>query len=167
MSIVEENKVVTFEYTLKNDAGEVLDSSETHDPLSYIHGSGQIIPGLEAEIAGKELGAKFNATIAPENAYGIRHEELIKKIEKEHLSHLENLEVGAQLQAQDANGMQILTVVEIGEKDVTLDGNHPLAGETLHFDVEITEIRDASAEELQGHDHGSDCSSGCQGCSGC
>ncbi len=170
---VEENRVVTFDYTLKNDSGEIIDTSENAQPLSYIHGSGEIIPGLEAELLGKTTGAKFKATIKPEDAYGVRIDDFVKKIEREKLSHIPNLEVGMQLQAYDEDGMQILTVVEVSDKDITLDANHPLAGETLHFDVEIVEIREATEEELefglQGG-CGDDCGDGCGcggGCSGC
>lgn len=170
---VEENRVVTFDYTLKNDAGEIIDSSENDMPLSYIHGSGEIIPGLEAELLGKSVGAKFKATIKPEDAYGLRMDDYIKKIEREKLSHIPNLEVGMQLQAYDEEGMQILTVVEISDNEITLDANHPLAGETLHFDVEIKDIREATEEELEfglSHGCGDSCGDGCGcngGCSGC
>jgi FKBP-type peptidyl-prolyl cis-trans isomerase SlyD len=156
---VEENRVVTFDYTLTDDSGAVLDTSENSEPLSYIHGSGEIIPGLEAELLGKTVGAKFKATIKPEDAYGLRLDDCIRKIPKEQLSHLSGIELGMQLQAYDEQGMQILTVVEIGDSEITLDANHPLAGQTLHFDVEIVEIRDATDEELAFGLHG--CGSGC------
>ena len=169
---VEENKVVTFEYTLKNDNGDILDSSSDHAPLVYIHGSGNIIPGLESELEGKQIGDKFHATIAPEDAYGIRYDELVQKIEREKLAHLDTIEVGMQLQAYDEEGMQILTVKEVSDTDVTLDGNHPLAGERLHFDVEVTGIREATEEEAmfglnQGHGGcggGCSCGDDCCGC---
>ena len=169
---VEENKVVTFDYTLTNDSGAVLDTSTNSEPLSYIHGSGEIIPGLEAELLGKAVGSKFKATIKPEDAYGLRLDNCIKKISKEQLAHLPNIEVGMQLQAYDEQGMQILTIVEVSDKDVTLDGNHPLAGERLHFDVEVTGIREATEEEAmfglnQGHGGcggGCSCGDDCCGC---
>lgn len=174
---VEENKVVTFDYTLKNNSGEIIDTSENSEPLSYIHGSGDIIPGLEAQLLGKSVGDKFNAVIKPEDAYGLRMDDCIKRIEKEKLAHLQNLETGMQLQAYDEGGMQILTIIEINDKEVVMDANHPLAGETLHFDVEVVEIREATDEELEfglyggcGSDCGTDCGDGCGcggGCSGC
>ena len=169
---IEENKVVTFEYTLKNDNGDILDSSENHAPLVYIHGSGNIIPGLESELEGKHIGDKFQATIAPEDAYGIRYDELVQKIDREKLAHLDTIEIGMQLQAYDEEGMQILTIVEVSDKDVTLDGNHPLAGERLHFDVEVTGIREATEEEAMfglNNGHGG-CGGGCtcgDDCCGC
>ncbi|HOP62984.1 MAG TPA: peptidylprolyl isomerase [Spirochaetota bacterium] len=162
---VENNKVVTFEYTLKNDNGDILDTSANHSPLVYIHGSGNIIPGLESELEGKQIGDKFQASIDPENAYGIRYDELVQKIERDKLAHLDTIEIGMQLQAYDEQGMQILTVVDVSESEVTLDGNHPLAGETLHFDVEVTGIRDTTEEEaMYGLNAGG---GGCSGCSGC
>jgi len=169
---IEENRVVTFEYTLKNDNGDILDTSANHAPLVYIHGSGNIIPGLESELEGKQIGDKFQATIAPEDAYGIRYDELVQKIERDKLAHLDTIEVGMQLQAYDEEGMQILTIVEVSDKDVTLDGNHPLAGERLHFDVEVTGIREATEEEAmfglnQGHGGcggGCSCGDDCCGC---
>ena len=171
---IEENKVVTFEYTLKNNSGEIIDTSANHAPLVYIHGAGNIIPGLEAELEGKKVGDKFKASIAPEDAYGVRIDDLIQKLDREKLAHLDNIEVGMQLQAYDEDGMQILTIVEVTDKDVTLDGNHPLAGETLHFDVEVTDIREATEEEamfgLNNGGCGDGCSDGCGGgcgCSGC
>lgn len=175
MLTVEDNKVVTFEYTLKNDNGRILDDSRGLTPLQYIHGTGNIISGLEAEMLGKKVGDKFNASIEAEDAYGLRYEELVQNISREKLAHLPNLEIGMQLQAYDEDGMQILTIVNISDTDVTLDGNHPLAGERLHFDVEILDIRDATDEEIQFGLNPGQCGDGCSdgcgsggcGCSGC
>ena len=170
MLTISENKVVTFEYTLKNDSGEILDSSADNAPITYLHGSGNIIPGLEAELEGKKIGDKFHASIEPENGYGMRYEEFIQKIERDRLSHLPKIELGMQLQAYDEDGMQILTIVEISDTEVTLDGNHPLAGQKLHFDVEVTDMREATEEEIEfGLDGGCGCDDehDCGGCSGC
>jgi len=170
MLTINENKVVTFEYTLKNDSGEILDSSENNAPITYLHGSGNIIPGLEAELEGKKVGDKFHASIEPEDGYGIRIEDFIQKIERDRLPHLPNIEIGMQLQAYDEDGMQIMTVVEISDTDITLDGNHPLAGQKLHFDVEIIDMREATEEEIEfGLDAGCSCDDNqdCSGCSGC
>jgi FKBP-type peptidyl-prolyl cis-trans isomerase SlyD len=170
MLTVNENKVVTFEYTLKNDGNEIIDSSSNNMPITYIHGSGNIISGLEAELEGKKVGDKFHVSIEPEDAYGIRYEELIQTVDKDRLSHLPNIEIGMQLQAYDEGGMQILTVVDISDNDVTLDGNHPLSGERLHFDVEIIDMREATEEEIE-FGLNTDCGCGethdCGGCSGC
>lgn len=173
MLTVAENKVVTFQYTLKNDSGEILDKSAQDAPLEYLHGTGSIIPGLESELEGKKVGDKFSALIEAEDGYGLRYQELIQKVDREKLSHLPSIEVGMQLQAYDEDGMQILTVIEVTDKEVTLDGNHPLAGKKLHFDVEVVDIRDATDEEIEfGLDGscgcGSETSGGCGGgCSGC
>ena len=167
MLTVEENKVVTFDYTLKNNSGDIIDTSENNQPLSYIHGNGEIIPGLEAELLGKSVGNKFNAVIKPEDAYGPKLDNFVKKIEREQLAHLPNIELGMQLQAYDEQGMQILTVVDISENEVTLDANHPLAGQTLHFDIEIVDIRDATDEELQFGLNGCGSNCGETSCDGC
>jgi len=170
MLTINENKVVTFEYTLKNDSGEIIDSSADSAPITYIHGSGNIIPGLEAELEGKKVGDKFHASIEPEDGYGIRYEELVQKIDKDRLSHLPKIELGAQIQAYDENGMQIFTIVGISDTDVTLDGNHPLSGQKLHFDVEIIDMREATEDEIEfGLDGNCGCGDthGCDGCSGC
>ena len=151
---VDKDKVVTFTYTLTNDKGEVLDSSQAHGPLSYLHGHGAIIPGLEAEMAGKSGGDSFQAKIAPADAYGEYNEELIIDVPKDRFPEPENIEKGMQFQAQTQQGMQVFTVEEVKDEVVSVDGNHPLAGENLSFDVEITDIRDATSEEIEhGHVH--------------
>jgi len=179
MLTIAENKVVTFEYTLKNDSGEILDSSSKSAPLEYLHGCGNIIPGLEAELEGKKTGDKFTATIEAKDGYGLRFEELVQKIDREKLSHLPSIEVGMQLQAYDEDGMQILTVVDVSGTEITLDGNHPLAGQRLIFDVEVMDVREATEDEIEFGLNGGDCGcgdscgpessgGGCGGgCSGC
>jgi FKBP-type peptidyl-prolyl cis-trans isomerase SlyD len=171
MLTISENKVVTFEYTLKNDNGEIIDSSTDNMPITYLHGSGNIIPGLEYELEGKKIGDKFHASIEPEDGYGIRHEELVQTIDRDRFSHLPNIEVGMQVQAYDEDGMQLLTIVDISGNDVTLDANHPLSGQRLHFDIEIIDMREATEEEIEFGLYGNcDCgdAQGCGGgCSGC
>lgn len=178
MQTVAENKVVTFQYTLTNDKGDVLDRSSESAPLEYLHGTGSIIPGLEGELEGKKVGDKFKASVEAENAYGVRYDELVQTISREKLAHLPKIEIGMQLQAYDEEGIQYLTVVNVTDNDVTLDGNHPLAGQRLHFDVEVVDIRDATEEELEfglngggcgcGDSCGPETSGGCGGgCSGC
>jgi len=152
---VADDKVVIFHYTLTNDAGDVLDSSADGDPLAYLHGAGNIIPGLEQALSGKAAGDKLNVRINPEDGYGTRQDELIQEIPRELIQGIENLEIGMQLQAQSEHGMQVFTIIELADDTATLDGNHPLAGVPLTFDVEITEVREASDEELaHGHVHG-------------
>lgn len=149
---VSENKVVSIRYTLKNDAGEVIDSSAGRAPLSYLHGVGNIIPGLEKALEGKTSGDHVDVSIAPEEAYGERNEALIQIVPRNAFESVEEIEPGMQFYAQTPAGRQILTIVEVQDDQVVVDGNHPLAGETLHFSVEITEVREATEEELA-HPH--------------
>lgn len=149
------DKAVSFHYTLTNTAGEIIDSSAGGDALVYLHGSGNIISGLEAALNGKKVGDKFTVTIAPKDAYGERMDDMIQVIERKMFEGIDELEVGMQFHADVSHGPGIVTIVEIEGDDVTIDGNHPLAGEALTFDVEVTEIRDATEEELDhGHVHG-------------
>ncbi len=151
---VSENKVVSIHYTLKNDAGEIIDSSTGRDPLTYLHGAGNIIPGLEKALAGKDSGEHVDVSVAPEEAYGSRNESLIQAVPKEAFEGVDKIEPGMQFQAQTPSGMQVLTVVEVKDDEVVVDGNHPLAGQTLHFSVDIAEVREATEEELShGHAH--------------
>jgi FKBP-type peptidyl-prolyl cis-trans isomerase SlyD len=152
---IAKDKVVSIQYTLKDDSGNVLDSSEGEEPLIYIHGIGGLIPGLESELEGKGVGEKLQVTIAPENAYGPRRDEMVQSVPKTEFENHNELAVGNQFQVETDQGPMVLTVMEVKDDEVVLDGNHPLAGMTLHFDVEIIAIRDASEEELShGHVHG-------------
>jgi len=161
--VIEKNKVVSIDYTLKGSDGEVIDSSEGQEALQYLHGSGNIIPGLEKQLEGKKAGDAVKAVIDPKEAYGDRDDELIMQFPKSAFEGTENLEPGMQFEASNEGGMQIFTIVGIEGETVTVDGNHPLAGETLHFDVKITEVRDATEEELEhGHPH-HECGCGCSG----
>jgi FKBP-type peptidyl-prolyl cis-trans isomerase SlyD len=153
--IITKNKVISIQYILKNSKNKVLDSSDVDSPLVYIHGIGNLIPGLENALEGRKIGEALSVTIQPEHAYGIRSEEMVKVIPKSEFQDVESIEVGAQFQVDTDNGSLVLTVVEVQDKDIVVDGNHPLAGETLHFDVTVAEIRAATAEELHhGHVHG-------------
>ena len=152
---ISDQKVVHIHYTLTNDDGEVLDSSEGHGPLAYIHGMGNLIPGLENALNGKTAGDKLNVSVAPEEAYGLRDEELIQTVPKSAFQGVQSIEPGMQFHAESPEGMQLVTVVEVNGDEVVLDGNHPMAGMTLHFDVEVGEVREATSEELDhGHVHG-------------
>jgi FKBP-type peptidyl-prolyl cis-trans isomerase SlyD len=151
---VGENKVVRIHYTLKNDQGEVLDTSENREPLSYLHGQGNIIPGLENALTGHESGAEVDVTVEPADAYGERHEQLIQDVPMSAFEGVDEVKPGMQFQAQTEAGPRIITVQEVGEEEVKIDGNHPLAGETLHFSVKVDDIRDATEEEVEhGHVH--------------
>ena len=149
------NKVVSIHYKLTNDEGSILDSSEGQEPLAYLHGLGNIIPGLENALTGRAVGDKFTVTIAPADGYGERDNEMVQSVPKSAFQGVDQIEPGMQFQAQSPDGMQLVTVVDVDGDEVILDGNHPMAGITLTFDVEVTEIRDATAEELDhGHVHG-------------
>jgi FKBP-type peptidyl-prolyl cis-trans isomerase SlyD len=149
------NKVVEIHYTLTNDEGEVLDSSRGGDPLAYIHGVGNIIPGLERALTGHSAGDKFQVTIAPEDAYGLRDDGLVQSVPRSAFQGVDEILPGMQFQAQSPEGLQLVTVIDVDGDEVILDGNHPMAGVTLNFDVEVANIRDATAEELDhGHVHG-------------
>lgn len=154
--VVASDKVVLIHYTLTNDEGKVIDSSSGGDPLAYIHGHGNLIPGLERELEGQTSGAKLSVKIAPADGYGERDAALIQRVPKRSFGGVSNLQPGMQFQAQGSDGhARTVTVKSIQGDMVMIDGNHPLAGEHLNFEVEITEVRDATQEELEhGHVHG-------------
>lgn len=151
---IKNNSVVSIHYTLKNENGEVLDSSEGNQPLTYLQGSGQIITGLEDTLAGKAAGAKLTVVVEPEDGYGPRNDEAVQEVPKAAFEGIEELKVGMQLEAQTDHGPVPIVVTDVGDETVTVDGNHPLAGERLHFDVEVEEVRAATEEEIEhGHAH--------------
>jgi len=151
------NKVVSIDYTLTSAEGKVFDTSEGLAPLTYIHGKGNIIPGLEKVLEGKKVGEKLNVTIPPEEAYGIRDERLVQVIPHSSFEGVEKIEPGMQFQANFEGHPQIIVITKVEGDNITIDANHPLAGEQLTFDVAVTEIREATEEELShGHVHGPD-----------
>ncbi len=153
---VAQDKVVLIHYTLKNDAGAVIDSSSGGQPLAYIHGQGNIIPGLEKALEGKTTGDKVNVKVDPAEGYGVRDDSLVQQVPRRAFGGVSNIQPGMQFHAQTSQGhTRVVTVTGVKGDMVTVDGNHPLAGENLNFDVEITEVRDATEEELEhGHVHG-------------
>lgn len=152
---IEKDKVASIDYILTNDSGEVLDSSSGREPLAYLHGNGGLIPGLEKELEGKVKGDKLVAIIAPDQAYGVRTEELVQEIPLENFQDASEVKMGAQFQVQNGDHTHIATITAIGDKSATVDMNHPLADETLHFDVEVMDVREPTKEELEhGHVHG-------------
>jgi len=160
--IIEKDRVVSIDYTLRDNSGNLIDSSEGSDPLEYLHGNGNIIPGLEKALAGKKAGDKLTCSIAAADAYGERDDSLIFKVNKSEFEGAD-IEVGMQFEAHGEEGAQIVTVVGIEGEEVTIDANHPLAGETLNFDVKVVDVREATSEELEhGHVHGG-CECGCEG----
>ena len=151
---IKNNMVVGMHYTLKNDAGDIIDSSEGQEPLKFLQGHGNIISGLESALEGKKIGDKLNVIVEPEDGYGLREESAIQQIPKSAFDGVGELSVGMMLQAQTEHGPVPITIKEIGEEMVTIDGNHQLAGERLHFDVSIESVREATAEEIEhGHVH--------------
>ena len=152
---ISKGKVVSMHYALKDANGEILDSSEGQAPLDYLHGYGNIIAGLEKALENKAAGDKLNAVIPPEEGYGIREESLVKTVPLSNFQNPDAVAVGAQFQADTSQGPRLATVTQVDDQNVTVDLNHPLADQTLNFDIEVVEIRDATAEELaHGHAHG-------------
>lgn len=146
---VASNTVVSFDYTLKDEQGQILDSSQGKEPLSFIHGSGRIIPGLEKALEGHDEGDSFDTSVEPAEAYGEYDENLIFDVPKNQFQDAEKISEGMQVQAQMQDGStQVLTIKDIGEADVTLDANHPLAGQTLHFNITVTDVREPTQSEI-------------------
>lgn len=149
------NRVVTLNYTLRDERGTVIDTSTGRAPLAYLHGKGNIIPGLEEALDGKGAGDKLDVTVAPDRAYGLRDERLVQIVPRARFGEVEGLQPGMQVRANGPQGPRLVTVVRIDPDFVTVDGNHPLAGRTLHFSVEVAEVRKATHEEVShGHVHG-------------
>ncbi|WP_269913409.1 FKBP-type peptidyl-prolyl cis-trans isomerase [Acinetobacter sp. HY1485] len=155
MTAIANNHVVKFHYTLTNAEGETLDQSQEGQPLAYLQGAGNIIPGLEKQLLGKKVGDKFTVTVPAAEGYGEYNADLVQEVPKQMFQGVENIEAGMQFQAQTDDGVQIVTVKAVEGDNVLVDANFPLAGQDLTFDVEITEVRDATEEELEhGHVHG-------------
>lgn len=152
---VQDQKVVDFHYTLTNEQGETVESSREREPMSYLHGAGNIIPGLEKAMEGRSAGDRFEVTVPPEEAYGERREANVQRIPLKHLGKMPKPRPGQILGLQTRQGPMQVTVLKVGRFNVDVDANHPLAGQSLTFDVEIIGVRDASEEETShGHAHG-------------
>ena len=153
--VVGTNLVVSMHYKLTDETGNLLDSSENSDPLTYLHGAGNIIPGLEQALEGKEKGNSLQVIVEPAEGYGEIIQELIQTVEKSVFQGVESVEEGMVFEAQTPEGtVQRLVVKSVEGDDVTIDGNHPLAGVKLHFDVDIVGVREATEEEVaHGHAH--------------
>jgi FKBP-type peptidyl-prolyl cis-trans isomerase SlyD len=156
MMQISANKVVSIDYTLTNEQGQVLDTSSGREPLAYLQGHHNIISGLESALEGKSAGDSVKVTIAPAEAYGERDEALSQAVPRKMFEDADNVTVGMQFQTMSEHGgTQVVTVTGVDAEHVTVDANHPLAGETLVFDVTIVDVRDANQEELDhGHVHG-------------
>lgn len=151
---VNKNKVVSIHYTLKNDDGIVIDSSDGREPLTYLHGNGNLVPGLEKDLEGKESGAKLKSNVSPLEGYGEMDPKMLMELPKENFEGAGEIKPGMQFQAEWEDGVRIFSVTEVKENTVLVNGNHALAGQTLNFDVEITAIRDATKVEIEhGHVH--------------
>ena len=149
------NKVATITYILKDNDGTLIDQADKDSPFAFILGVGSIIPGLETALEGKKAGDKINVTIEPAEGYGDRHDDMIQVMSKEMFEGVDEVTPGMQFHAQTAEGMSVVTVTGVEDDNVTVDGNHPLAGVTLNFDVDVLEVRDPTEEELDhGHVHG-------------
>jgi FKBP-type peptidyl-prolyl cis-trans isomerase SlyD len=152
---VAKNTVVAIDYTLRDSNGEVLDASQEGQPLEYVHGAGNIIPGLEKTLEGKASGDDVSVTVEPAEAYGHRNEDLKQEVPRDMFQGVDQVEPGMRFQAQTQDGTSIVTVTEVKDDTVTVDANHPLAGQTLNFEVSVSNVREASEEEVeQGHVHG-------------
>jgi FKBP-type peptidyl-prolyl cis-trans isomerase SlyD len=156
MDAIADGLVAIIHYTLKNDAGEVLDSSDGGDPLPYLHGASNIVPGLERELAGLAVGASKDVDVKPEEGYGTVNPDMIQEVPRDAFPDDAPVEPGAQFMMQGENGQGIpIWVTQVTETTVTIDGNHPLAGETLHFSIKVEGIREPTDEEkAHGHPHG-------------
>ncbi len=152
---IEKNSVVAIHYKLTDDEGTLVDSSEGQEPLTYLHGSGAIISGLEGALDGKSVGDAFQVTVQAADGYGEINPDMIQTVPRSAFQGIENLEPGMPLQADDGNGnVHHVIVREVNEQEVIIDVNHPLAGKVLHFDVTVESIREATPEELaHGHAH--------------
>lgn len=152
---IRKDKVVSIDYTLTDDAGKQLDSSKGHGPLAYLHGHQQIIAGLERALEGKSPNDHLTATISPTDAYGAHNPEFVQAVPRKMFPANQTIMLGQQFQSQTKDGgVHVVRVVKIEDENITIDGNHPLAGQTLHFDVTVQNVRDATPEELEhGHAH--------------
>ncbi len=150
------NSVVSIEYTLRDDEGNLLDTSEGREALSYLHGAGNIILGLENALSGKKTGEELSVKISPDEGYGQRNEQLTQVVSRDIFESVENIEVGMQFQGETPDKQpMIITITDIEGENITIDGNHPLAGVNLNFDIKVVDVRDATAEEIEhGHVHG-------------
>ena len=152
---IADNLVVTLHYTLSNEDGQLLDSSEGADPLQYLHGSGNILPALEAALTGKKAGEKVEVVITPDDGYGEVMDELIDKVPREMFQGVDDIQAGMMFQTQTPEGqVQMVTVAAVDEEFVTVDANHPLAGKTVTYNATVESVRAATAEEIEhGHVH--------------
>ena len=146
---IEKNNVVTLEYTLRDDKGNIIDTTDGRDTFSYIQGTATLFPAFEAQLEGLNSGERLNFTLSPEEAYGARDERLMKTLPRERFNTSDDLTVGMSFKTGSDDDLVEVIVVAFDDKEVTVDANPPLAGVTIKFDVVITGVRDAGSEELE------------------
>jgi FKBP-type peptidyl-prolyl cis-trans isomerase SlyD len=152
---ISKNTVATIDYTLTSPDGQVLDSSKGREPLAYLHGASNIIPGLENALEGKKEGDSLQVTVPPGQGYGERDDRMVQSVPRANFQGSQEITPGMQFQAQTSQGPRVVTVVKVDPDQVTVDANHPLAGMDLNFDVTVRGVRPASQEEIaHGHAHG-------------
>ncbi|WP_296402207.1 peptidylprolyl isomerase [Psychrobacter sp.] len=154
MTTIAKDTAVRFNYILKDENGNVIDQSQG-EPLAYLHGHNNIIPGLEKELEGKSAGESLTAVIEPADAYGEYQEQAVQQVPRSNFQGVDNIQPGMQFQSEAEGQVMLVTVTDVNDETVTVDANHPLAGKKLSFDVEIVEVRAATEDELNhGHVHG-------------
>lgn len=156
MQTITKGKIVSIHYTLRDDGGVVIDSSENGTPLEYLHGAGNIVPGLEKELDGHAVGEKLDVKVAPADGYGVHDPRGVQRVPRQAFPDDVDLEPGMQFGAEDPEGESTtIWIVKVEDEQVVIDMNHPLAGKTLHFAVSIAGVREATGEEVaHGHPHG-------------
>jgi FKBP-type peptidyl-prolyl cis-trans isomerase SlyD len=169
---ITKNRVITIDYTLTDDNNNIIDTTSGSESFDYLHGFGNIIPGLEEALEGKCQGDCFSVTVPAARAYGERDEGMVVDVPLDRFQGTGPVKKGMRFHAETSGGFQLVTVTQVRDQTVTIDGNHPLAGLDLTFDVTVNAIREANAEELaHGHVHSHEscggCDSGAEGCGGC
>jgi FKBP-type peptidyl-prolyl cis-trans isomerase SlyD len=152
---IEKNTVATIDYTLTDPNGQVIDTSKGRQPLAYLHGASNIIPGLETALEGRGVGESLAVTVPADQGYGARDPNLVQPVPRSNFQGIKEIKPGMQFQAQTSEGARVVTVVNVDDQNVTVDANHPLAGMDLKFDVQVVGVRQATPEEVtHGHAHG-------------
>ena len=155
MTTITKDTAVKFNYTLKDDDGKILDQSQEGQPLGYLHGHNNIVPGLEQQLEGKSAGETLTAIVEPADAYGDYQKQAVQRIPRDNFQGVEDIQPGMTFQSEAGGQVMAVTVIEVNDKEVTVDANHPLAGKRLTFEVEIQEVRAATEDEINhGHAHG-------------
>lgn len=162
---IEQNKMVKIHYTLKDDEGNTIDSSIGKEALEYLHGFGMLIPGMERELENHEKGDKFTTVIEPKDGYGEYNPQYVVDVPRDRFDTDAKIEVGMKFQADTPTGAMLVTVTKVSDDTITIDSNHELAGKTLHFEVEVVDVRDATEAELAPYTNAGGCGS-CGGCGG-